>query len=260
MQPRDRTLHNPAKFDQPDVVSCHSLRKYRLDAHVPQFEAVRVGIVGAISFNNVRLSARSAACPANLRNRVLQRNRLCDVMRVCRGENKTKRNASCISNHMMLASKFPAIRRIGARFRPPKTTRMEELSANALLQSILSASRNLASRIWRSFSQTSASCHLRRYRQQLMPLPQPISWGNSSHGMPVRNTKRMPVMAFQGSIGLQPVWRNRLVWGGSGIGSMIAHISSLICALAICKLPKNGCFAYNRQRLIAFFARFFSCS
>lgn len=51
-------------------------------------------------------------------------------------------------------------------------------------QSMQSAARSSASRILCSRSQTPAACQSRKRRQQLMPEPQPISWGNISHGMP----------------------------------------------------------------------------
>ena len=51
-------------------------------------------------------------------------------------------------------------------------------------------------------------------RQHDTPLPQPISWGKSSHGMPVRSTKMMPVRAWRLVMGLRPGYRNRLGLGG----------------------------------------------
>jgi hypothetical protein len=75
-----------------------------------------------------------------------------------------------------------------------------------------------------SVSHTPACCQSRRRRQQVMPEPQPISWGSISHGMPERRTNRMPVRAARsGTRGRPP-----LGLGGSGgrSGSITAHRSS----------------------------------
>lgn len=60
-----------------------------------------------------------------------------------------------------------------------------------------------------------------------MPLPQPSSWGNISHGMPLFKTKTMPVSAAR-SVMLRG--RPPLGLGGSEgkCGAMIAHNVSLI--------------------------------
>jgi hypothetical protein len=57
-----------------------------------------------------------------------------------------------------------------------------------------------------------------------MPLPQPISCGSISHGMPLRSTNRIPLSAAR----LATRGRPPLGLGGSGgsNGSMIAHSSS----------------------------------
>jgi hypothetical protein len=60
-----------------------------------------------------------------------------------------------------------------------------------------------------------------------MPLPQPNSWGNISHGMPLFKTNTMPVKAARSAMvrGRPP-----LGLGGSEgkSGAMIAHSASLI--------------------------------
>ncbi len=56
-----------------------------------------------------------------------------------------------------------------------------------------------------SLSQTPATCQSRSRRQQVMPLPQPIFCGKSSHGMPLFNTNRMPAnVARSGTRGRPP--------------------------------------------------------
>ncbi len=54
-------------------------------------------------------------------------------------------------------------------------------------QSIWSAARKRARSTSCSSSHTPAACQSRRRRQQLIPLPQPISWGSRSHRKPVED-------------------------------------------------------------------------
>jgi hypothetical protein len=95
----------------------------------------------------------------------------------------------------------------------------------------LSASPNRSKRTRCKRSQTPASCQSRSRRQHVTPLPQPISWGNSSHGMPVFNTKMIPVSAARSDTRGRPP----LGLGGSTgrSGWITFHNSSLTNGLLI---------------------------
>jgi hypothetical protein len=86
-------------------------------------------------------------------------------------------------------------------------------------------------------SHTPASCQSRSRRQQVMPHPQPISWGKSSQGMPVRRTNRMPVSAFRSSTGFRPGYRKRRRLGGGRMGLTSDHSSSVTTSRAITGPP-----------------------
>jgi hypothetical protein len=108
---------------------------------------------------------------------------------------------------------------------------MLALSSAARLQSIWSAAPNRSRRTrWRR-SQTPASCQSRNRRQQVTPLPQPISWGRYSQGMPVFNTKMIPARAARFGTGGRPPFG----FGRSGgkSGSITLHRSSLTNGLLI---------------------------
>jgi hypothetical protein len=64
--------------------------------------------------------------------------------------------------------------------------------------------------------QTPASFQSRSRRQHVMPLPQPISWGSISQGMPLLKTKRMPVRAARSGTGGRPPFGLRRRFGSSG--------------------------------------------
>jgi uncharacterized membrane protein YgcG len=87
------------------------------------------------------------------------------------------------------------------------------------------------SKAWWSLRQTLASCHSFSRRQQVIPLPQPISGGRYCHGNPVMSTKRMPRNTSRfGRRGRPP--RSFSGSGGSK-GSMTAHSSSVINCFAM---------------------------
>jgi hypothetical protein len=133
---------------------------------------------------------------------------------------------------LALRARFSFIRRIGAgTFAPFLAATLAESTA-AHDQSILPASPNLSSSIWCSFSHTPASCQSLSLRQQVIPLPQPISGGRYSHGKPVFSTKMMPVSAAQfGTLGRPPFG---FAGSGGSSGSITSHSSSDNICLAIC--------------------------
>src|ERR671921_513246 len=96
---------------------------------------------------------------------------------------------------MALRARFAAICRVRARLlAPPGAATLAE-SSEALDQSIRPASPRRSSRARWSLSHTPALCHSLRHRQQVIPEPQPISWGSISQGIPDLSTNRMPVRA-----------------------------------------------------------------
>jgi hypothetical protein len=104
-------------------------------------------------------------------------------------------------------------------------------SKEARSQSIWSASPRRSSRACTRRCHTPASCHSLRRRQQVTPLPQPISLGSISQGMPLFSTKTMPVRAARSSRRGLPPWGLGDSSGKSG--STISQSSSLTNSLAI---------------------------
>jgi hypothetical protein len=107
-------------------------------------------------------------------------------------------------------------------------------STLTLDQSICPASANRSSRARRRSSQTPACCHSRSRLQQVMPAPQPISWGSISQGMPDSKTNKMPVrVARAGTRGRPPLG---LGLSGGSSGLIVFQSSSLTSCLAITQL------------------------
>lgn len=135
-----------------------------------------------------------------------------------------ERNAAAVRDEVPLRAGFRSISRVSACLGSPFTALIDDESR---------AAHSQVMRFWRPSSswmachrasQTPLACQSRKRRQHVTPEPHPISWGNHSQGMPVRRTKRIPVMTARFEIlGLPP-----LGLGGSGgrMGSMMAQSSS----------------------------------
>jgi hypothetical protein len=147
------------------------------------------------------------------------------VVDVCGREHYRQWDAPSVRNKVALRALLSFIRGIRSGFWAPLLAGMEAESSEARSHSIWSASPRRSRRIRCSLSHTPASCHSFKRRQQLMPDPQPISFGSISQGMPLFSTKTMPVRAARLSMRGLPPWG----FGGSGgrSGWMVSHSSSV---------------------------------
>lgn len=142
-----------------------------------------------------------------------------------------ERDTLSIDHNMALRPRFSSIRWRRAGSLAPFLAGTLAESTLARVQSIFPASPSLSRSSWCRRSQTPASCQSLRRRQQVMPLPQPISGGNIPHGRPVLSTKMIPVRAARlGTLGRPPFGLD----GSRGnSGSITSHSSSLTNAFAI---------------------------
>jgi len=237
VKPTYHSLNHPAKDAKPAAVLGVPLGDDRLDAAYPQPLPLRGGVVRTVGKDDLRATDRVADPPANQRNAVHQRDQLRHVVTVAAGQPDGQRNPISVGDDVMLRAAFPAIYRAGTGTFAPPTARTCELSTTAADRSIRSLARsrfNIA--LWTS-SHTPASCQALRYRQQLMPEPHPISWGRSSHGMPVLSTNKIPASTLRRSNGLRPGYLNRRGFGGGKSGSITFHSSSSSNGFAMAAPP-----------------------
>jgi hypothetical protein len=143
----------------------------------------------------------------------------------------TGRDARPLDHNMALRARLSLICRIRSGSLAPLLAGTLAESREVRSQSICSASPRRSKRTRCSFSHTPASCHSRKRRQQVTPLPQPMSLGSISQGMPLFSTKMMPVRTARSSMrGLPPSG----LGGSSGnSGSTISQSSSLTNSLAM---------------------------
>src|SRR5215218_9234163 len=144
-------------------------------------------LLGAFALAATRLSYRRDSVHGLLQD--------LGVVNVGRRVDHTERDAFSVDHTMALRALFALVRRIrSCLLAPPGAGTLDE-SKDALSQLIWSASPKRSRSLRCNRSHTPASCHSFRRRQQVMPEPQPISWGSISQGMPLFKTNRMPVRA-----------------------------------------------------------------
>ncbi len=195
-----------------------------------------------------RTPSRTTRLTTNRRDSVHGRKHHLAIRDICSGQARGKRQAVLIYHLMPFGTRSTPVHRRRAGyprfvggladrlanrspfFAPLDRTLIE--STLARLQSIWCALSNRANRIWCKRSQTPAPCQSRNRRQQVMPLPQPISRGSISQGMPLLSTNRIPVKAARSSTGGRPRLPGPDRWTGNS-GAMIARRASSTNVFAI---------------------------
>jgi hypothetical protein len=225
MQPGEGALHHPPRHAQMAAVYGAPLANLRHDAVTPQDAPAFFAIVSAIGLHAMRFAQRSAPPAGDGSHAIEQWQELRGVVPIGAGQDDIKRDAFGVDEQVVLAARLAPIGRVRSGFFPPCTARTDELSAITREKSRRWAPRSLLSRTRCNLSHTPACCHSYARRQQLMPEPQPISCGSSSHASPDCKMKTMPVNTRRLSSRLRPA---RVLRGGDGgsKGSTISHSSS----------------------------------
>jgi hypothetical protein len=152
----------------------------------------------------------------------------------CSKHGRRERQTMPVNDHVMLGAQFSAIRGVLAGLCTPLFAGACPESTDARDQSIAPARWSRSSSTWWTRCQTPDCCHSRRRLQQVMPL-HPSSCGRSSHGIPVRRTKTIPVNAIRSGVRGRPRLDRRTGFGSSG--AMTAQSSSSISFRA---MPQAG--------------------
>ena len=242
-QPIERCLHDIAELSQPATVFGIPFGNPRPNAPLSQRPTdLLFSIIGTIGKEVVRTTPGTTSGLLDWRNTVHQRQGHVRFMHIGPRMFDRQRCAPTIDNQVAFRSRFAPIRGIRPGFRPPKTARREQLSIAARVQSMASALPRSFSKACQIFFQTPAFCQSRRRRQQVMPLPHPISRGRYSQGVPVLSTNRIPVRQSRSDTRGRPP----LGLGGSGgkNGWMRSHNSSVRSGLAMIKTSRQPIFRF----------------
>jgi hypothetical protein len=224
IEPGQCSLHHPAVAPEAlagiDPASCNA----RGDASLTQGLPTARVVIPFVRVQLVRSLPRSPTWTFDGLNGIYRRLQHPRAMDIGRRMGYGERDPVSVDHNMALRARFAAICRIRSGFDAPPGAGTLAESSDARDQSIWSASPSRSSSTWCILRHTPASCQSRKRRQQVMPLPQPISCGSISQGMPLRSTNRIPVSAARFATRGRPP----LGLGGSGgsNGSMIAHSSS----------------------------------
>jgi hypothetical protein len=230
MKPTQGSLYHPSICTQTTAMWLTTLCQKRQDVPASQLITHWLRVISPISLHLQRASARPATLAFDGRDGIHQSKGLSNIVNIGTGKPDCQRDALSIGYDMVLAACLGPVSRVGACLVPPKTARTEALSSTARVQSIRSAACNLSRHVRWMRSHTPACCQSRRRLQQVIPLPQPISFGRSSQGMPVLSTNIMPARTcLSGILGLPP-----LGFGGAGgsNGSISSQSSSDTIGLA----------------------------
>jgi hypothetical protein len=237
VQPGQSALNYPPMPTQPlttvDAAPCNSRCYPSLSQRFPALSVVVAFI--SVQLHRSLASAASSSPKTSFFLRWLDSihnlHKHIAVVDISAGTHYCERDPLSVDHNMALRSLFPTIRRRRPGSLAPFLAGTLDESTEARVQSIFPASPSLSRSSWCRFSHTPASCQSRRRRQHVIPLPQPISGGNISHGSPALSTKMMPVSAaLLGTRGRPPFGLD----GSAGrSGSITCHSSLLTIGFAI---------------------------
>jgi hypothetical protein len=148
-----------------------------------------------------------------------------------------QRDALAVREEVALAAEFAPVRGVGACVRTPRGLGTLAPSRLTRLKSSWPAPCSSASKSRCRRCHTPTACQSRSLRQQVMPLPKPSSWGSSSQGMPVRNTKRMPLSASSSSSRGLPPLGEACTTGSSGL--TFSNSAALISLFFLRPMPRQ---------------------
>lgn len=233
VEPTEGALDHPAVLAEPASMLGIALGEDRFDPTASQLGAMCGGVVRSIALHPLRSTARPPALACDRWNPVHQRQQLRHVMTIGRRERNRERDALRVGEDVVFRARFAAVGGVRPRVGPPFSARTEALSTTPRDQSIWSAARSVSNNRRWTFFHTPAACQSCSRRQHDIPDPHPISWGSSSHGLPLLRTYRMPVSAARWGMGLRPGYRRRRFFGGGNRGSISSHSASSKIGFAI---------------------------
>ena len=195
MQPGERAFDDPAGRAEPAAMRRAPPREEGNDAAGPQTVAMGLRIVAAIPLQRARPARRPTGPTPDRRECRHERVELRNVVDVRGGQLRDERDPVGFRDEVVLGTRLAAIGWVRSSFFPPRNARRDALSTIAHRRSNRPQRRNSASRTSCKRCHTPARCQRTSRRQQVLPEPQPISFGNICQGSPARNTKRIPVSA-----------------------------------------------------------------
>ena len=223
MQPGEGPFDDPARDTQAAAVRRAAAAEDGNDAEPTEPAPMTFGVVPAVALQHGGPATGTAPPAPDAAQGAHQRIELRDVVDVRRADLAYQGNAVGLDDDVVFRAFLTAIGWVRSSFFPPRSARRDALSTTAQRRSSRPRRRSSASSTSCRRRQTPARCHRTSRRQQLLPDPQPISFGSICHGIPLRSTNRMPVRAARFEMGGRPI-RLRRDFGSNA--SIRAHKSS----------------------------------
>jgi hypothetical protein len=197
-QPGERALDYPAMPSQ-SLAGLHPpARNPRRDTAGAQGTPEEGGVVGlvGVQFAGALAGATwSSSWSDDRGDGINEGEQLGRVVGIGRRETDRQRDTVPIHHQVVLGPGFATVDRVRPSLLAPLLARTLKESRLARLQLMAASSPSQLSSLSCSRCQTPASCQSRKRRQQVVPLPQPSSFGSSRHGQPVLSTNTMPARA-----------------------------------------------------------------
>ena len=204
IEPCKRPLDDPPPPAQAAAVLGATHRQQR--QNVPRAQAAPDGcrIIATVAVHAHWPAPGSAAFASKGRNRINQSQGLLRVISISAGQADREWDALPVTDQMSFTPTLGAIGGIRTCLRAA-TDSPHRATVNDRTRPINSGRERASSKAKCIRSQMPSCCLSRRRRQQVIRDPQPSSFGNICHGIPLRNTKRIPVrQARSGTRGRPP--------------------------------------------------------
>lgn len=237
-EPAERPLDDISRLSQTAAVRALGATvggQLRLDSPLTHLADDRGRTIGRIPLKDLGFSTRSSASAGNGGNFVEQCHGALPI-RLIGGANFDHQGCTpSIRNYVPFTALFRPVRRVGTSVVPPKTARIDALSMTARESRM--APRFPRRRKSRRCSSGQTLCWVQSFsrRQQVTPLPQPISAGSMFQGIPLLRMKMMPVKHARSGTGGRPPCGEGSCFGNSGsisfhnlFGSNAAIFASLL--------------------------------
>jgi len=204
-EPGQRSVHHIAAFAEPAPVGQTGPSQLRSDPPSAARRDVSRRTVGPIPLKNAGPMTGTSAGSWNGGNRIKHGDRGHAIVYVGRRGSNHQGNPFGIGDQVPFAAFFRTIGRVRPGVGPPKTARTEALSTTVRDNLMRPLRPMMFSNLAWISGQRPATVQSRSRRQQVTPLPHPISAGTIRQGSPVRKTNTMPVrQARSGTRGRPP--------------------------------------------------------
>ena len=231
VQPSERSLHDPARPTVAAAMRAIAPRDHRRDATGLQLRAVPDRVVAAVPLDHTQFANGGSPSASERRHTVDQGQQFSDIGTVGGTQPRNERDAVGFGEEMVFGTRLAAIGWVRSSFFPRCSARTDELSTTPRTRSSWPRRRSSASNVSWTRCQTPARCQAAKRRQHTVPEPQPICGGSRFHGIPVRNTYRIPVSTARSGRGVRPAYRRWRDGRAGNNGSIKPHSRSSISNL-----------------------------